>query len=85
MLDSTKELIDKYPFYSEMAICPLAYHGYKETESNIKSVMEEIQYELTVYPESCDILLDQLNSMKSKLANLKNNINDTERKGQRPY
>jgi hypothetical protein len=65
--EHTKKLINKYPYYAEMKICPLAYHGYRETENNIKQVIEEIRYELSVYPENCDILLDQIGGLNHKL------------------
>lgn len=71
VMQHTKDLINNNPYYAEMNICPIAYHGYKLTDENIKQVIEEIQYELKVYPENCDILLDQINSLKAKLAAIK--------------
>lgn len=67
IMQHTKDIIDKWPYYGKMKMCPLAYHGYRETEKNIKQVVEEIKYELSVYPENRDILLDQINRLNNKL------------------
>jgi hypothetical protein len=71
VMNHTKQLINHNPYYADMAICPIAYHGYRLTEENINQVIEEIEYELSVYPENCDKLLDQINSLKEKLTALK--------------
>lgn len=63
----TKQLINNNPYYADMAICPIDYHGYKLTKENLKQVIEEIEYEISVYPENCDKLLDQINSLKAKV------------------
>lgn len=67
LFQSTKEFIDKYPLHAEHQFTPLEYHGYKETPTNIRHVIEELKYELSVYPQHTDILLDKLNQMKSLL------------------
>lgn len=54
------------PFYAPILICPLDYHGYRYTDENIKEVIEEIEYELSIYPEYSDVLLDHINSIKRK-------------------
>lgn len=66
--EHTKELINKYPYYSEMNMCPLAYHGYKPTRKNIEQCIEDIKYEITVYPEHTDLLLDHINNLKKILS-----------------
>ena len=66
----TQEFIDQYPLHSSDGVrhlTPLQYHGYNETEENILQVMEELQYEMKVYPEHSDILLDKYNEMDSLL------------------
>ena len=66
IFESTKEYIDKRPFYSEMKRCPLKHHGYKVTNKNIDLVIEEIKYELSVYPENADILLDHILNLQAQ-------------------
>lgn len=63
MFQSTKEFIDQYHMHSDCVFNALEYHGYKETPTNIKHVIEELKYELSIYPEFADILLDKLNEM----------------------
>jgi hypothetical protein len=63
MFQSTKEFIDKQPLHAPYKITALEYHGYKETPENIKHVLEELKYELSVYPQYSDILLDKINEM----------------------
>jgi hypothetical protein len=67
LIENEKQIIDKGPLYSKMILCPLRYHGYKETSYTIGLCIAAIEYELTVYPEYIDILLDHLNNLKSKL------------------
>ena len=67
MFQSTKEFIDKYPMHSEGKRSALKYHGYKETAENIKHVLEELKYELSIYPQCADILLDKINEMNHLL------------------
>lgn len=64
----TKDLINKWPYYSDMKICPLQYHGYRVTDNNIKEVIAEIEYELSVRPEHADVLLDHVNNLKKQLS-----------------
>lgn len=71
VMQHTKDLINDNPYYAEMNICPIAYHGYKLTKENINQVIEEIKYEISVYPEHCDKLLDQINRLKEILATIK--------------
>jgi len=61
---STKEFIDKYPMHSPYKFTALEYHGYRKTPENIEMVLEELKYEISVYPEHADILLDKINEMK---------------------
>lgn len=67
MFQSTKEFIDKQPLHSPYKITALEYHGYKETSENIKHVLEELKYELSIYPQYTDILLDKINEMNALL------------------
>ena len=67
MFQSTKESIDKQPLHSPYKITPLEYHGYKETAENVRHVLEELKYELSVYPEHTDILLDKIIQMGTLL------------------
>lgn len=65
ILPSMKEWLDEKPFYSEIRINPLDYHGYRYTKENVEMVIEELQYELSKYPEYSDILLDHILSVKN--------------------
>jgi hypothetical protein len=67
LFNSTKDFIDKYPLHAEHKFTPLEYHGYKETPENIKHVIEELEYEITVHPKYTDILLDKMIAMKQLL------------------
>lgn len=70
---SLKDFIQEHgPFYAPISINPLDYHGYKYTKDNADEVIEEIQYELSLFPEHADILLDHINNVKSKIL-----VNDT--------
>jgi hypothetical protein len=62
---STKDLIDKWPLHSDYKITPMQYYGYKETPENVNECIEELKYELSVYPERADILLDKINEMNA--------------------
>lgn len=63
-----KEFIkDHGVFYSNMIMCPLKYHGYKITNNNILEVIEEIEYELSKFPEHSDSLLDHILNLKAQL------------------
>ena len=66
ILPSIKAFIDREPFYAPILICPLDYHGYKVSNENIEMVIEEIEYELSKYPEYTDVLLDHILSLKRK-------------------
>jgi hypothetical protein len=68
LFNSTKDFIDKYPLHAEHKFTPLEYHGYKETPENIKHVIEELEYEITVHPQYTDILLDKMIAMKQLLS-----------------
>ena len=64
---TTKEFIDKQPMHSPYKITPLEYHGYKETAENVRHVLEELKYELSVYPQHADVLLDKIIEMGTLL------------------
>lgn len=61
--NSLKDNIKKHGFYSSMQMCPLAYHGYRKTKENINEIIEEIEYEISVYPNEADHLLDMINNL----------------------
>lgn len=67
MGELTVDVMIKYGFYSKMKMNPIDYHGYRRTESNIKSIIEEIDYELALRPQDSDTLLDHRNNMLHEL------------------
>ncbi len=58
-------------FYSKMKMCPIEYHGYRETVENVEELIEEIDVELMLKPQYSDNLLDHRNSLSKKLDKLK--------------
>lgn len=54
-------------FYSTIIIDPIAYHGYKETISTLREVIEEIDVELLLRPQDTNILLDHRISLQKRL------------------
>lgn len=69
---SLKDYMSEHgPFYAPISICPLEYHGYRKDKPKIiDEVIEEIEYELSIFPEHADNLLDKINDLKTKRKNI---------------
>lgn len=61
--------------YSEMITDPITYHGYKETIQNLEDVIEEIDVEIMLRPQSINNLLDHRSSLQKRLDKLNNTKN----------